>query len=741
MPGEDNGYIFVRPGFDLLPGDALFKNFVIESPIPTLIFYNGHFVSVNEAFCHKLRMDDDALCALEKPWEKLVADDLKNEDVVLKRASRPGKSRIVGPINTYFRGDSLDTCSFSWFTGMNADGVGFSQAPDVHNEYVQEAKRYQVYSDVLLQLIGQKYIDRVKRKEGIYEEENGAVIFVKVKNRGNLEKQYGEFSSKCHSIVESNCGWIIRETRDQFLIVTSPDSISKNGNAYVNAFYIINEVAKIAEESGVIIRLGATAGKFIITHTYAENPRLDVFSDAVNRAARLCEHGAGYLNITEDLLSGVKPKTRRMSISLPNGSFFKCQEFKNVGDTKYWAIKKREDLSGFLPGSDIGKQEDQSSAGSSKFIDSGELSFEKLKEECLQRFVKDSSIPAWIVCSGANGKKQIIAANKAFVEMMGYDKNDLDALWKEDYSEMFQSENRARTEDAPATTEYSVVNLKGEKITIDLRAAPSSDAGIQYYQANNLTELIKRREQNKEIAETLYRMIPEKLLTRSLNPLPKEEQFKGALLHFDIVGSSTLYRRGLEPLVNKNIRDFFDKCFEIAERYHGWICNTAGDDMLIVFSNFSSDEIHPNTDDDVKSALACALEITKIQKEFVIQMNADETRSLSVRIGLSVSDEVNALLPVSQDTPLCLPYGKAIDEVCELERQALPGSINVSVNFYEKVRGVISVDSRRCVYIMGEELARYEELGSPGPGFWEAFAAQESGVGNVPFKPALTGCH
>ena len=144
-----------------------------------------------------------------------------------------------------------------------------------------------------------------------------------------------------------------------------------------------------------------------------------------------------------------------------------------------------------------------------------------------------------------------------------------------------------------------------------------------------------------------------------------------AVLAADIAGYSALMNAD-EGRTVSDLKQRQAAVLLLVNKFDGRLIDTAGDG---IFADFAS----------AVNAVQCALEIQNVMAEQ--NAGVDEARRMQFRIGINIGDVIFDAHRI---------YGEGANIAARLEQQAEPGSIYVSANVVEQVKGKLDVGFEHC---------------------------------------------
>jgi class 3 adenylate cyclase len=161
-----------------------------------------------------------------------------------------------------------------------------------------------------------------------------------------------------------------------------------------------------------------------------------------------------------------------------------------------------------------------------------------------------------------------------------------------------------------------------------------------------------------------------------------EERLLATILFVDVIGYSTLADKLTPDLLHQVTTPLWDEFKQIIKEYGGVIANQMGDTLVLVWGAPNPQE------DDAERAVSASLELQEGLKRFKEGASHPETKSLELRMGIHTGLVVAGEMGMQGDFSV---IGDTVNVAQLLEESADPGSLVVSENTYQSIRGAFQV--------------------------------------------------
>ena len=185
----------------------------------------------------------------------------------------------------------------------------------------------------------------------------------------------------------------------------------------------------------------------------------------------------------------------------------------------------------------------------------------------------------------------------------------------------------------------------------------------------------------KELAEIL-----------SATQEPEQQRKMATVLFMDVVNSTQMIQ-GMDPEESMDVLDVSLQAMAEPIREHvGHVSRFMGDGFLAVFGLPTARE------NDPEMAVRAALDILSISGKIEQSLKHQRgIKSFQIRIGINTGLIISGGLTEAEDTIM----GNAIHLAARLEKAADPGSVLISKNTYQHVRGIFDVEQREPIEAKG----------------------------------------
>lgn len=190
--------------------------------------------------------------------------------------------------------------------------------------------------------------------------------------------------------------------------------------------------------------------------------------------------------------------------------------------------------------------------------------------------------------------------------------------------------------------------------------------------------------------------------------LPKAERKTVTALFAEIQGSSDLMC-DLDPeevsaIVNPALRVMI----EAVQRYDGYIVQSIGDGILVLFGAPVAYEDHP------QRALYAALRLHEELKRYSADLVARGGTPLEARVGVSTGEVVTGTLTTADGRSEYVAFGHAVNLAGRMQSIASNGSIAITENTRRLVEGYFQIESHPRIK-GSPELVNVYTVAGPGP--------------------------